>query len=482
MSTKSLNRMLAKKGKIDVHVVWEPFADSSQEAFLDCPYFEVLYEGTRGPGKTDTLLMDWAQHVGQGFGRYWRGILFRKQFPDLTEVIEKSHRLFPLIFPGSVYNEQKHTWTMPTGEQLRFAHIKNVREYSNYHGHEYPWIGWDELGTYPSPELYDLMKSCCRSSRMGMPRKYRSTANPYGPGHNWLKKRFVDPGEPGVKIKDKQGNVRVRIHGHWSENTKLLEADPEYIQRMMADRNENRKKAWIDGNWDVVAGGMFDDVWDRKRHVLDPWPVRDTPASWRLYRSYDHGASKPFSYGLWARTDGTEAPNGKLYYPGSWFRVHEWYGWDGENPNVGVKMSAVDIARGIRALEEKLGVYKRVSPGAADSAIYSAEPGHKSIAQDMEAEGIFFIPGVKKPGSRKTGWNAIRTMLQASLEKREEPGLYVFSTCNDGFIRTVPVLSRDDNDPDDVDTETEDHAADETRYQLTTDMTEMRDVDTTELY
>lgn len=471
------------------NVVWEAYPDTSQEAALDCPYFELLYEGTRGPGKTDFLLMDFAQHVGEGFGRFWRGVLFRKQFPDLSEVIEKSMRLFPLIFPDAQYNQGTHTWRFATGESLVFAHIKNLKEYSNYHGHEYPWIGWDELGTYASPELYDLMKSCCRSSYTGvgthgnkMPRKYRATANPYGPGHNWLKKRFVDPGEPGTPIKDKQGNVRVRVHGHWSENKNLLEADPEYIQRLMADRNEHRKKAWIDGSWDVVAGGMFDDVWDRAKHMRKGWPVEKTPSSWKLYRSYDHGSSKPFSYGLWAKTDGTDAPDGKQYYPGSWIRVAEWYGWDGENPNVGVKMSARDIARGIKALETKLGVFERVQPGAADSAIYSAEPGHRSTAQDMEVEGVFFTPSVKKPGSRKTGWNIMRTYLTAALEGREEPGLYVFENCTDGFLRTVPVLSRDDDDPDDVDTETEDHCADEARYQLTAELTEAREVDARELY
>lgn len=465
-----------------VSIVWAP-QPGSQTLFLQCPIYEALYEGTRGPGKSDALLVDFAQHVGRGFGAAWRGVLFRRTFPDLSEIVVKSRRIYARAFPGATFNEGKHTWTFPTGESLRFAHIKALKDYDAYHGHEYPWIGWDELGTYPSPELYDLMKSCCRSSTPGLPRKYRSTANPYGIGHNWLKRRFVDPAPAGVPIRDDKGNLRVRITGHWSENKRLLEADPEYIQRLLADRNKHRRKAWVLGAWDVVAGGMLDDLWDPAVHVLagsQLWAPSDTPASWRIDRAMDWGSAKPFSVGWWAESDGTPAPNGKHYARGTVVRIAEWYGWDGENANEGAKLTDVSVARGIRDREEAMGIRARVKPGAADAAIFVKEPGKRSLADVMSAEGVPFVEAPKKPGSRKTGAETVRRYLEASSKwaeacasssttpPMEHPGLYVFETCRDGFLRTVPVIPRDENDPEDVDTDAEDHVYDETRYRLQT--------------
>ncbi|WP_217468758.1 hypothetical protein, partial [Staphylococcus aureus] len=106
---------------------------------------ETLYAGTRGPGKTDALLMDFGQHVGQGFGAEWRGILFRQTLPQLDDVIKKSRKWFPLIWPKAVYNKVDKLWTWPTGETLKFSYMNDPEDYWNYHGHAYPWIGWEEL-------------------------------------------------------------------------------------------------------------------------------------------------------------------------------------------------------------------------------------------------------------------------------------------------------------------------------------------------
>ena len=160
-------------------VVWTPQA-GSQDAFLRSGLTEVLYEGTRGPGKTDALLMDFCQFVGRGFGSDWRGILFRRTYPELGDVIAKSRKWFPQIFPGAKYNAGEHYWTFPGGETLLFRHFKVPDDYYNYHGHAYPWIGWEELTTWPTPECYTSMFSCARSANPQIPIRVRSTTNPYG--------------------------------------------------------------------------------------------------------------------------------------------------------------------------------------------------------------------------------------------------------------------------------------------------------------
>ena len=175
---------------------WEPLP-GSQCIFLDCGVPEVLYEGNRGPGKTDALLMDFAQDVGKGWGVDWTGILFRKTYPDLQDVIAKSRRWFSVAYPDARFNATEATWEWPTGERLRFRQFAKASDYWKYHGHSYSWIAWEELCTYPDDACYKSMFSCLRSSRPGMPRKVRATCNPYGPGHNWVKARWQLPVPPG---------------------------------------------------------------------------------------------------------------------------------------------------------------------------------------------------------------------------------------------------------------------------------------------
>ena len=144
----------------DREVIWSPQA-GSQEAFLACPLFEVLYEGTRGPGKTDALLMDYAQFVDRGFGPDWRGILFRETHPQLADVISKTQKWFPRIWPDAKFNSTKSVWTFPQGETLLLRQFKRVDDYWNFHGHEYPWVAWEELCNWPMDRDWETISAFC---------------------------------------------------------------------------------------------------------------------------------------------------------------------------------------------------------------------------------------------------------------------------------------------------------------------------------
>lgn len=476
-------------------IAWKPMwgpdkgSRSSQMAFLALAghVFEGLYEGTRGPGKTDTLLMDYCQDVGRGFGSAWKGILFRQTYKQLQDVISKTRKWFPLLWPSATYNASEHYWQWPSGEMLLLRQFIRESDYWNYHGHEYPWVGWEELCNWADPGGYKRMMSTCRSSNAEVAKRirYRSTTNPYGPGHNWVKHRFRLPGSRSRLITDAQdinGNPepnRIAIHGHIRENTILLNADPGYIDRIRASaRSPAEAAAWLEGSWDIVAGGMFDDVWDPRVHVVKPFPI---PSSWRIDRSFDWGSSKPFSVGWWAESDGSDYVDGdgntRSSVRGDLFRIAEWYGWTGE-PNEGVKYLATDIAKGIIQREADMSLIGRVRPGPADGSIFDVENG-MCIADDMEEDvrlddgrefaGPSFERADKSPGSRKTGWEQMRRRFKASMPPkvgvRETPGIFIFSNCQQ-FQRTVPVLPRDEKDMDDINTEAEDHVGDETRYRV----------------
>jgi len=425
---------------------------------MSCPIFECLYEGTRGPGKTDALLMDFAQFVGRGFGADWQGILFRKQYPDLDEIIKKSKKWFYRIFPDAQYNGSEHRWHWPDGENLQFRYANKPDDYWNYHGHEYPWIGWDELTGWATDELYLMMMSVCRSTNPNVPRHYRASCNSYGRGHNWVKSRFIDPAARGVVITDENGVERVTIHGSIWENLILLQRDPAYLNMLKAQVGA-RREAWYRGSWDIVAGLMFDDVWDERIHIVSPFEI---PKTWRIDRSFDWGSTKPYSVGFWAESDGCDVQlvdgSTRPTQRGDLFRISELYGWTGK-PNEGTRELAVEVARKIKSYEKLLG--RQVHPGPADSSIFAVDNGN-SIAGDMEKIGVRWLPADKKAGSRINGWEIMRERLKNSMN-REGPGLYVFDTCRQ-FIRTVPKLPRDDHNGDDVDTATEDHIADEVRY------------------
>lgn len=496
-----LKAVYVDRGGREVDVAWAP-QPGSQELFLTSPVMETLYEGTRGPGKTDALLMDFAQHCGpdkrteyqkkagvpqtSGFGAEWRGILFRQTYPQLSDVIVKTRKWFSLMFPDARFNESRTEWEWPTGEKLLLRHGLREADYWSYHGHSYPWLAFEELTTWPDPAFYRKMMSCCRSTMVGVPKKIRATTNPYGPGHNWVKLRFRLPIPQsrlvGDMIETRGEPDRIAIHGHLDENKILLHADPDYKDRIRAAaKNKYELKAWLDGSWDIVAGGMFDDLWDPKVHVLKPF---DIPKSWRVDRSFDWGSSKPFSVGWWAESDGSDVQlaNGKWASTvrGDLFRIQEWYGCSVDNagviePNVGLKMLARDVAKGIVERERRWGW--DVQPGPADSSIWTEEHG-TSIAKEMQkqvrlddgtvAPGVWWTRADKRPGSRKLGWEAIRQMMADATVRgpRESAGLYVFDVCQ-GWLRTVPVLPRAlDKDPDDVDTDAEDHTADETRYRV----------------
>ena len=465
----------------EVRADWAPQA-GSQEAFLACPIFEVLYEGTRGPGKTDALLMDFAQHVGKGYGTEWRGVLFRESYPELQDVIQKSKRWFKQIWPLASYNESAHVWTWPKGEKLYFRFMNKSDDYWKYHGHAYPWIGWEELTNWADPSCYTVMMSCSRSTVPNMPRKYRATCNPYGIGHNWVKKRWRLPlprgrvcGSVILDSHGRDGNLeppRVAVHGELRENKILLHADPFYIQKIRAAaRNKNEAKAWEFGSWDIVAGGICDDVWDPTYNVLPNFPFHLIPKQWSITRSYDHGQSKPFSCGWWAESNGEP-----FQYEGQWIgavpgyliRISEWYGFTGED-NEGLRMLASDIAQGITDREDDWGIRVRVKRGVADSSIFDEVEPLKSVAGDMLKKNVSWEHADKKPGSRKQGWQRMREyMWHAHPDSngfREEPGLFVCERCAN-FRRTVPVLPRSDKDLDDVNTNAEDHIGDETRYRL----------------
>lgn len=487
----------------ELEVVWQAIPGSQTWA-VSCPCNEILYDGSRGPGKTDAQLMRFRSMVGVGYGQFLRGVIFDREYKNLDDMIAKSEKHFFAFQDGAKFKRSKgdYSWVWPTGEVLYFRQIKRESDYMKFHGQEFPWIGWNELTKYPNRKIYDLMKSCNRSGFLPLkhtprdkhtgeyltenklplpelPLQIFATTNPWGPGHSWVKAEFVDecdPGEvvrtttnifnPRTKQREDITRSRVRLFGTYKENIYL---SPEYIAGLERETDPERRKAWLLGDWNIRAGGMFNDLFKESVHVISNFKV---PANWKIDRSFDWGSSKPFSVGWWCVANGEAVTLncGRIFTPrrGSLIRFAEWYGTSG-GVNEGLRMSSPDIAGGIMEREMamlKAGIIKRIpSPGVADPAIFSvSESDVGSIGKRMANEGVEWKHRVFGQGSRKRGWQLMRDAMQASL-KNEGPGIYFTKACKHA-IALIPDTPRDEEDPDDVDTETEDHLQDEIRYRL----------------
>lgn len=460
--------------------IWKPFP-GSQSRFLSCPVWETLLHGNRGGGKTDVLIMDFLQEVGVGHGIDYKGLLLREATTELGDVITKTKKWIPRIFPTAKYNNQKKIWTFEDGETLWLNYARVPDDYEQYHGHEYPWIGWEELTNHTLPDVYLKVMSCNRSSNPNIPRKYRATCNPSGPGHQWVKERFIDACDPEqvirepmeIRYPDENGNevvdtvivTRTHIKSYAAENKALMKADPFYMAKIfeLTKDNDMLRKAWIDGSWDLIIGGFFTDVWDKKIHVIDPF---DIPTSWRLMRSFDWGSSKP-----WAVTYGFEANgeqprmDGVPYIPkGSLIIPDEVYGWTGK-ANEGDQATSQEIAKRVLSIDNALlAEYNaRCIPGPADTQIWEVRDG-RAIATELSRYGCRWTRAYKGSGSRIAGWAIIRQMLGAAKRgDLESPHLYFFPAAQH-HIRTLPLMQRDKKKPEDIDTDLEDHCMDSLRY------------------
>lgn len=430
-------------------------------------------------GNSDSLLLSFAAGVDRGYGKAYRGVLFRKEFGDLDDIVRKVETIFPKIWGDRfrfLKSKSEYVATWDSGEALLLRNLPNEDAYREYHGHSYVWIGFEELTQWSDDKAYRLMFSCARSPAAGVPViGIRSTSNPYGVGHNWVKKRFRLPQGFGKVIRRPGEVPRIALQSDLRENFVLLHTNPNYpnIIRQAAS-NPAQAKAWLHGDWNVTTGGMFDDIWDGKIHIISNIHPTNFPVGWKLNRTYDHGQSRPFACLWWAESNGEpiQLPDGRVVgqIAGDIVLWAEWYGTTGE-PDEGVRMSARAIAQGILDRQRDWRIGHRVRGGPADNEIRTKDQRgtNRSPADDMADVGVTWTDSDKSPGSRSRGYQMIRTRLQAARPNldgtRDFPGLWVCER-NVHWLEIVPSAPRDPQDQDELPKKFEDHLIDCTRYRL----------------
>ncbi len=430
-------------------VIWQP--QPRQAEALSCPAFELFFGGAKGGGKTDFLLGDYLSNFEE-WGEAWKGILFRRSYKELDEIIWRSRQIIGKI-PGATYvGGDQMMWRIPAPDArypgfatLRFRSLESDLDVGKYNGHQYPWIGFDELTEFPTSGPYEFILACCRSPE-GAPCYVRATGNPGRPGHIWVKARFIDVANP-FEIYEYAPNpdypekklTRCFIPSKLEDNQILMLNDPEYESRLMLQA-PHLIKALRWGDWEIVIGQVFSE-WSRDKHVIRQQQLGE---GWYRFCSMDWGYAKPFSIQWWAVNE-----DGRLIL------YKEWYGAETGQPNVGVRMGAKDVATRAWAMS----INENVNVMVADPACWSKVDDSPSVAETFSSVGFKMVKAVN---DRRNGLMKMHELLQTTGHDGR-PMLLVMDNCYN-FLRTVPYLSADPRDPEDIDTDLEDHCYDSARY------------------
>jgi hypothetical protein len=449
---------MSRRGEIDL-VLHPRQADA-----LDTKGTEVLYGGAAGGGKSHLMRVAailWCAAI-PGLQVY----LFRRIRDDLIKNHMEGPKGFramlgPWVLAGfvTIVEDEIRFWN---GSKIYLCHCKDEKDVYKYQGAEIHVLLIDEL-THFTEAMYRFLRNRVRMVGLTVPANMAGIfprilcgANPGNVGHQFVKATFVDgcqPMELRQQLPEEGGMLRQYIPARLEDNPSMAEDDPGYEGRLQGLGSAALVAAMRWGDWNIVDGAFFD-CWSTERNVVRPFEV---PRHWLRFRSMDWGSAKPFSVGWWAVVSDPFQAETALLPRGCLVRYREWYG--ASKPNVGLKLTAEEVAKGIRDKEKG----DTVSYGVLDPAAF-ARDGGPSIAERMNtSHSVIFKPADNKRVSQRGamgGWDQMRARIKGD---EDGPMLAVFSTCTD-FIRTVPVLQHDKDRPEDLDTDAEDHAADEARY------------------
>lgn len=443
-----------------------PEPNPKQRRFMKDKHRYVAYGGARGGGKS--------------FIAMWMAILFALCFPGIRICIVRKtldelrnnyiYKMIPILHGIAKYNKSEKIFTFPNGSTIKFEYCACDSDLDHFQGAEYDVLFIDEACLLQE-EWIDKIDACTRgvhfdpATGLPIPRKYPNRTyymlNPGGPSHAYFKRLFIDKRYSEEEVPENYSFIQALV----TDNKVLMEQNPDYYNTLRRLPPKLRK-AWLEGEWDVFEGQFFEELRlepdvqaavaagcnedketlrkDRRWvHVIDPFEI---PPGWKIYRSFDWGYSRPFSCGWWA-----------VDYDGVIYRILELYGCT-DTPNEGVKWIPETVFKTIRQIEtEHRWLKGKRILGVADPAIWNAERG-VSIAETAQKYGVYFEPGDHE---RLAGWMQVHYRL--AFDENGFSMMYVFNTCK-AFIRTMPTLMYDQHKPEDLDSDGEDHVADEVRY------------------
>ncbi len=418
---------------------------------------DVFCGGGRGGGKSYGLALLALRHCEQ-YGERARVLYIRKTYAGLRDFELVTRELFGMVYGTDArYNQSEHIWRMPNGGYIELGQLESHADYAKYQGRSFTLLMCDEAGQYAQPDLLDMMRSNLRGAK-DIPIRVVVAANPGGPGHHWIAKRYVFQVGPWQAFREEkskriwmyapstyEGNQFIDREQYHDQLTSACPSDPELL------------RAWLTGDWAVNRGAYFASVLDESRNAVAPW--KNAPEGWDWWLAHDFGSSAPSVTYVMARSPGDQHED--VFYPrGSIVLVDELATARRDNLNMGLGWTVPTVAEEIISMCRRWSIRPR---GVADDACF-ARSGYStgSIADEFSRCGVYFTPA--KKADRITGWQTMRRYLQ-DAGKLDVPGLYISRGC-DYFWSTVPYLARDEKRTEDLDSRGPDHGADACRYGL----------------
>lgn len=431
-----------------------------QEQILQVPEeFDLALLGGRGRGATHAELLLIIRHLHQ-YGDRASVLYLRRTYPALTEFVQFAERMLRDAFGPTVhYVENRHLFRLPHGT-FEVGQLRDAGDYEKYQGRSFTLLIVGEATQWPTLTAVDLVRSNLRAPK-GIPTRTVFDANPGGPGHQVVAKRFIKGREPGVPFTDEAtGRQVVRIAGTYRDNP-FIDRDA-YAQQLAGSAADDPElvRAWLDGDWNISRGAFFADAIDEDRNLIDwPEPEGDRPhPGFEFYLAHDFGMAAPSVTYIVARSRGANGPDGRYYRPGSIILADEFASNVPGDLNTGMRYSVSRLADEIKELAAR---WKIKPDGCADDAIFNSDGREAgSVQGEFARYGVHFQRAGK--GSRLAGWTRLRRML-SNAGAPDEPGLYLSKRCR-YFWETAPFVERDPRRPEDVDTRSSDHALDTARY------------------
>ena len=392
---------------------------------MDAEEDEVLFGGAAGGGKSYGQVID-----AMIFALRHRGskqLILRRTFAELDKSLI---RVALSTYPRSIFsfNSSSHLGKFKNGSIVDFGYCATENDVYQYQSAEYDIIRFDEL-THFTEAQYTYLISRVRGAN-DFPKQVKSSTNPGGIGHGWVKKRFIDQAIPRKPFIGEDGMKRIFIPSMLDDNKFLTSKDPRYKERLLA-LPERERKALLLGDWNIFEGQYFTEF-NENIHTCEAFEI---PPSWRKYRTVDYGLDRLAC--LWIAL----SPDGKVFVYREFCE---------SNLPIGAAAGAI-----IDRTPKNEDIYATLAP--PDLFSRTQETG-KTKSMLFAEKGVVFT---KTSNDRECGWLAIKELLAT---ENGEPRLKIFKSCFE-LIKCLPALAIDKIRPTDCATEPHDitHAPDALR-------------------
>lgn len=411
---------------------WRPH--KKQEDFLRSPAREILFGGARGGGKTDAGIIWVGLPAMHGKHRKFRGLVLRETAESLADWIDRAREIYEKTGARLVMTPTpRFIW--PWGAKIFTGHLKDARSIRKYLGREFQRVLIEELTSIGDKDLYDKLLGSCRSTIKGVEARIASTTNPGGPGHYWVKKRFVDPAPPGTIFRERGKTLtRQFIPSLVTDNPSLCDNDPAYVE-YLDSLPEKLRKAWKDGDWSVLEGTFFTEF-ARSTHVIRPFEI---PPSWARYCAIDWGFWPDPCVCLWFAISPDKYTKRVVLY-----RERHW-----------LRTIAADVAQDIMFINKSEPSMHNI---VADPSMWASKSG-PSDAEKMITAGL---PVTQADNARVQGWSRMHEVFKIN-KKTGQPELKIFDTCVKS-IEAIEICQHDERNPMDIAANKLDHWTDPIRY------------------